>query len=198
MLEDALEVYIDEFSVVGDIIDDCLLNLTRALLRCEEANLFGAFWDMPVALGISSRTSKKSHTPCVSSWRRSLKEKLVLPTIIVGQNWAKPFGIECDANGTTLGALLDHKRNKMFHLFYYASKSLNGAEENYTISEHELLALIYALEKFRAYLVGTKDRQGLENQVAVQLSKSGAARKEHSFIPALEFVLTFKFVYMPF
>ena len=39
MLEDALEVYIDEFSVVGDIIDDCLLNLTRALLRCEEANL---------------------------------------------------------------------------------------------------------------------------------------------------------------
>ena len=43
-----------------------------------------------------------------------------------------------------------------------------------------------------------KDRQGLENQVAVQLSKSGAARKEHSFIPALEFVLTFKFVYMPF
>ena len=92
---------------------------------------------------------------CLKAFQ-SLKEKLVLPTIIVGQNWAKPFGIECDANGTTLGALLDHKRNKMFHLFYYASKSLNGAEENYTISEHELLALIYALEKFRAYLVGTK------------------------------------------
>ena len=39
MLEDTLEVYIDEFSVVGDIVDDCLLNLSRALLRSEETNL---------------------------------------------------------------------------------------------------------------------------------------------------------------
>ncbi|XP_015164445.1 RNA-directed DNA polymerase homolog [Solanum tuberosum] len=39
MVEDTLEVFMDDFSVVGDTFDDCLLNLSRALQRCEEANL---------------------------------------------------------------------------------------------------------------------------------------------------------------
>ncbi|XP_049391516.1 uncharacterized protein LOC125855908 [Solanum stenotomum] len=62
----------------------------------------------------------------------------------------------CDTSVTTLGVVLGQKCNKMFHPIYYASKSLNGTQQNYTVTEHELLVVVYAFEKFRAYLLGTK------------------------------------------
>ena len=40
-------------------------------------------------------------------------------------------------------------------MVYYASKTLNEAQRNYTTIEKELLAMVYALDKFRAYLVGS-------------------------------------------
>ena len=40
-------------------------------------------------------------------------------------------------------------------MVYYASKTLNEAQRNYTTIENELLAVVYALDKFRAYLVGS-------------------------------------------
>ena len=39
-------------------------------------------------------------------------------------------------------------------MVYYASKTLNEAQRNYTTTEKELLSVVYALEKFRAYLIG--------------------------------------------
>ena len=40
-------------------------------------------------------------------------------------------------------------------MVYYASKTLNEAQRNYTTTEKELLAVVYALDIFRAYLVGS-------------------------------------------
>ena len=40
-------------------------------------------------------------------------------------------------------------------MVYYASKTLNEAHRNYTTTEKELLAVVFALDKFRAYLVGS-------------------------------------------
>ena len=40
-------------------------------------------------------------------------------------------------------------------MVYYASKTLNEAQRNYTTTEKELLAVVYALDKFRAYVVGS-------------------------------------------
>jgi len=62
----------------------------------------------------------------------------------------------CEASGVALGVFLGQKRNKIFHPIYYASKVLNRAQRNYTITEQELLAEVYAFEKFRAYLLVIK------------------------------------------
>ena len=40
-------------------------------------------------------------------------------------------------------------------MVYYASKTLNEAQRNYTTTEKELRAVVYALDKFQAYLVGS-------------------------------------------
>lgn len=44
----------------------------------------------------------------------------------------------------------------MLHPIAYSSKTLNEAQENYTTIEKELLAIVFAVEKFRAYLFGSK------------------------------------------
>ena len=40
-------------------------------------------------------------------------------------------------------------------MVYYASKTLNEVQRSYTTTEKELLSVVYALDKFRAYLVGS-------------------------------------------
>ncbi|XP_076882699.1 uncharacterized protein LOC143531244 [Bidens hawaiensis] len=56
---------------------------------------------------------------------------------------------------------------------YYASKTLSDAQINYTTTEKELLAVVYALDKFRSYIWGSKirDKKGSENVVADHLSR---------------------------
>jgi len=44
----------------------------------------------------------------------------------------------------------------MFHSIYYASKTLDATQSNYTVTEKEMLSLVFAFDKFRSYLVGTK------------------------------------------
>lgn len=85
-----------------------------------------------------------------------LKEKLISTPIIISPNWNESFEVMCDASGMALGVVLWKKNNKFFHLNYYASKTLNNTQQNYTITEEELLAVVYTLEKFWAYLLGTK------------------------------------------
>lgn len=87
---------------------------------------------------------------------KCLKEKLVKSPIMIAPDWSKTFELICDASGVTLGIVLWKKKQKLFHPIYYASKALNGALKNYTIIEQELLALVYAFEKVKAYLMGQK------------------------------------------
>ena len=62
----------------------------------------------------------------------------------------------CDASDYAIGAVLGQRKGKIFHAIYYASKVLNDAQVNYATTEKEMLAIVYALEKFKSYLVGSK------------------------------------------
>src|SRR5579862_6605118 len=62
----------------------------------------------------------------------------------------------CDASDYAIGAVLGQRVDKIPHVIYYASRTLNDAQLNYSTTEKELLAVIFALEKFRSYLIGAK------------------------------------------
>lgn len=84
------------------------------------------------------------------------KRRLVSAPIIVSPDWSLPFKLTCDANNYTVGAVLGQWHEKVFHSIYYASKTMRKAQLNYTIIEKERLAMVFAFDKFRTYLVGTK------------------------------------------
>ena len=83
-----------------------------------------------------------------------LKSHLTIAPIVRAPNWQLPFEVMCDASDLAIGAVLSQRENGKPHVVYYASKTLNEAQRNYTTTEKELLAVVYALDKFRAYLVG--------------------------------------------
>ncbi|XP_071917208.1 uncharacterized protein [Coffea arabica] len=85
-----------------------------------------------------------------------LKKKLVSVPIIASPNWSLPFELMYDASDFAVGAVLGQKYDKRLHVIYYASKMLNEPQVNYATTEKELLAVIFALDKFRSYLVGSK------------------------------------------
>lgn len=59
---------------------------------------------------------------------------------------------------TIVGVVLGHYKEKIFHSIYYASKTLDVTQMNYMVIEKEILALDYAFDKFRSYMVGMKVR----------------------------------------
>ena len=83
-----------------------------------------------------------------------LKAYLTTTPIVRVPNWMLPFEVMCDASDLAIGAVLGQREGKPY-VVYYASKTLKEAQRNYTTTEKELLAVVYALDKFRAYLVGS-------------------------------------------
>ena len=62
----------------------------------------------------------------------------------------------CDASDYAIGAVLGQKRERIFQVIYFASRTLNDAQLNYATTEKELLAIVFAFEKFRPYLISNK------------------------------------------
>ncbi|CAM8917246.1 unnamed protein product [Rhodiola kirilowii] len=85
-----------------------------------------------------------------------LKKALTSTPIIQTPDWKKPFEIMCDASDFAMGAVLGQKIDKKAGVIYYASRTLDPAQRNYSTIEKELLAVVFALEKFRPYLLGAK------------------------------------------
>ncbi|GKA23819.1 putative nucleotidyltransferase, ribonuclease H [Tanacetum coccineum] len=94
---------------------------------------------------------------CIQAFDK-LKRKLTQAPIMIKPDWSLPFEIMCDASDYAVGAVLGQKIDKHFKPIHYASKTMNGAQENYTTTEKELLAVI-------------RDKKGAENLAADHLSR---------------------------
>ena len=85
-----------------------------------------------------------------------LKDKLVSAPIVVAPDWDLSFELMCDASDYAIGAVLGKKRDRIFQVIHYASRTLNDAQLNYATIEKELLAIVFTFDKFRPYLIGNK------------------------------------------
>ncbi|CAA7030095.1 unnamed protein product [Microthlaspi erraticum] len=85
-----------------------------------------------------------------------INDALVSAPVVQRPNWELPFEIMCDASADAVGAVLGQRRDKKLHVIYYASRTLDEAQCKYATTEKELLAIVFAFEKFQSYLVGSK------------------------------------------
>ncbi|RVW20255.1 Retrovirus-related Pol polyprotein from transposon 17.6 [Vitis vinifera] len=177
MVERIMEVFMDDITVYGGTFEECLVNLEAVLHRCIEKDLV-LNWEkchfmvrQGIVLGhiisekgievdkakvelivkLPSPTTVKG----VSDSFDQLKKFLTTTPIVRAPNWQLPFELMCDASDFAIGAVLGQREDGKPYVIYYASKTLNEAQRNYTTTEKELLAVVFALDKFRAYLVGS-------------------------------------------
>ena len=85
-----------------------------------------------------------------------LKKEITSVITIQPPNWTIPFELMCDASDHAPRAVLGQRVDKKPPVIYYTSRSLNDAHLNHTTTEKELLVMVFALEKFRPYLIGSK------------------------------------------
>nr|GEX70904.1 reverse transcriptase domain-containing protein [Tanacetum cinerariifolium] len=92
---------------------------------------------------------------CVEAFQ-TLKRKLTEARILIAPDWDMPFELMCNASDFAIGAVLGQRQDKHFRPIHYASKTMTEAKSNYITTEKEMLAVVYAFEKFWSYLIMNK------------------------------------------
>nr|GEU36815.1 reverse transcriptase domain-containing protein [Tanacetum cinerariifolium] len=101
--------------------------------------------------------------------------------ILIAPDWDMPFELMCDASDFAISAVLGQCQEKHFRPIHYVSKTMTEAESNYTTTEKEMLAMVYAFEEFRSYLIMNKsivytDHSALKYLFAKKDSKARLVR----------------------
>ncbi|CAN6691813.1 unnamed protein product [Malus baccata var. baccata] len=107
-----------------------------------------------------------------------LKDMLTSALIIIPPDWSLHFELMCNASNYAIGAVLGQRKNKQPHVIYYASRTLNDAQLNYSTIEKELLVLKEAKPRLIRWMfllqefdIEIRDKKGSENVVADHLSR---------------------------
>ncbi|GJW50303.1 reverse transcriptase domain-containing protein [Tanacetum coccineum] len=100
---------------------------------------------------------------CIQTFDK-LKSELTQAPIIIKPDWSLPFEVMCDASGYAVKAVLGI--DKHFKPIHYASKTMNEAQENYTTTEKELLAVVFA------FIEKAMKRYGVVHQFNYQIEKA--------------------------
>ncbi|CAB0040445.1 unnamed protein product [Trichogramma brassicae] len=86
----------------------------------------------------------------------ALKRCLSEAPVLVRPDFSREFSIQTDASDYAVGAVLTQEYEDGEHPVYYVSRVLSRAEQRYTTTEKECLAVIWAIEKFRPYVEGSR------------------------------------------
>ncbi|RDX80775.1 Retrovirus-related Pol polyprotein, partial [Mucuna pruriens] len=134
LLKDCMEVFMDDFTgiVLGHLVSTRGIEVDK------------------VKVDIISSLSN------LASVQEELKKRLTSTPILQAPNWEYPVELMCDASNFALGAILGQRVGKKLHVIAYASRTMDPSQVNYTTMKKKLLAIVFALEKFRSYLLGSK------------------------------------------
>lgn len=87
----------------------------------------------------------------------TLKNLLISGPILQYPDTNKPFILTTDASNYSVGAVLSQVNDDGHDLpIAYASRTMNRAETSYHTTEHECLAIVWAVKHFRPYIYGQK------------------------------------------
>jgi hypothetical protein len=93
---------------------------------------------------------------CEAAWTE-IKLRYQNDLNLIAPRWELEFHVHIDASNVVVGAMLaKNPSGKCNQSICYASRLLNSAKRNYTTIEREALAMVYALNKYRHYLLGNK------------------------------------------
>ncbi|GJW05763.1 reverse transcriptase domain-containing protein [Tanacetum coccineum] len=92
-----------------------------------------------------------------------LKEKLTTAPITISPDWNEPYELMCEASDFAVGAVLGQRIDGKFKPIYYASKTLNNAQEHYTTTKKELFAVVFSFDKFWTENLAADHLSRLEN-----------------------------------
>nr|GEU51368.1 reverse transcriptase domain-containing protein [Tanacetum cinerariifolium] len=131
--------------------------------------------DRPMTHLLEKETPFVFSKDCIDAFE-TLKKKLTEASILVVLDWNLPFELMCDASDFAIGAILGQHKTKHFQPIHYASKRMTEAQIHYTMTEEEMLVVVYAFEKFRPYLILSKsivytDHSALKYLLSKQDSK---------------------------
>lgn len=119
---------------------------------------------------------------------KELKDRLVSAPILVYPDWNKEFHVHVDASNFAIGATLAQVGTQgLDHSVFFASQSLSMAERNYNTTEMEALGMVYAVQKFRHYLLATLFTFYVDHQTLMYLvNKSIIQGREISWLLLLQ------------
>jgi hypothetical protein len=108
---------------------------------------------------LTNLTRKKTRftwTPECERAFSEVKNALVNAPILSCPNFSYPFTLQCDASDVGIGAVLTQNVEGKEQVICYLSRALLPAEQRYSTTEKECLSVIYAIERLRCYLEGTR------------------------------------------
>nr|GEW69990.1 reverse transcriptase domain-containing protein [Tanacetum cinerariifolium] len=143
--------FLDGFSGEGIVLGH---KISKSGIEVDRAKDFSKI-ARPMTHLLEKETPFVFSKQCIDSFN-TLKKKLTEAPILVVLNWNLPFELMCDASDYAIGAVLGQRKSKHFQPVHYASKMITEAQIHYTMIEKEMLAVVYAFEKFRPYLVLSK------------------------------------------
>ncbi|KAF8084968.1 hypothetical protein N665_0691s0007 [Sinapis alba] len=109
----------------------------------------------PLTRLLCKETKFYFNSECLEAFH-TIKGALVSAPIVQPSDRELTFEVMCDASDYAVRVVLGKRKEKKFHVIYYASRTLDDVQCNYATTDKELLAIVYAFEKLRSYLIGSK------------------------------------------